>query len=237
MHALPRFEQRFENNNQQLNAALGVVLSLMAGGLIWFFSTARARIVALAHRMTQALRSARDDLESTLNAIPDLLFELDQDGRIHHFRSARSGLLELAPEMFLGRRLVDLVAPEAVPGCRASLQAAMDTGYSAGHQYRMELGTQSRWFELSIARKDSMPAGYGQRFVALSRDITERKLADARAPLAYFDTLTALPNRRMLLDRLEHALASAHQSGQVGALLFIDLDNFKQINDARGTPG
>ncbi len=43
MHALPRFEQRFENNNQQLNAALGVALSLMAGGLIWFFSTARAR--------------------------------------------------------------------------------------------------------------------------------------------------------------------------------------------------
>ncbi len=235
MHALPRFEQRFENNNQQLNAVLGVVLSLMAGGLIWFFSTARARAMALAHRMTQALRSTRDDLESTLNAIPDLLFELDQDGRIHHFRSARSGLLELAPEMFLGRRLVDLVAPEAVPGCRASLQAAMDTGYSAGHQYRMDLGTQSHWFELSIARKDSMPAEHGQRFVALSRDITERKLADARThQLAYFDTLTALPNRRMLLDRLEHALASAHQSGQVGALLFIDLDNFKQINDARG---
>ena len=235
MHALPRFEQRFENNNQTLNAMLGVALSLMVGGLIWFFSTARIRAMALAHRMTQALRSTRDDLESTLNAIPDLLFELDQDGRIHYFRSARSGLLELAPEMFLGQRLIDLVAPEAVAGCRTTLQAARDTGYAAGHQYRMDLGKQSHWFELSIARKDGIPEGQGQRFVALSRDITERKQADARThQLAYFDTLTALPNRRMLLDRLEHALASARKSGQVGALLFIDLDNFKQINDARG---
>ncbi len=235
MRALPHFEQRFKNNNQAFNAMMGVMLSLMVGGLIWFFSTARVRAMTLAHRMTQALRSTRDDLESTLNAIPDLLFELDQEGRIHHFRSARSGLLELAPEMFLGQRLIDLVAPEAVPGCRTTLQAAMDTGYSAGHQYRMDLGAQSHWFELSIARKDGIPAGQGQRFVAIARDITERKQAEARThQLAYFDTLTALPNRRMLLDRLEHALASARKSGQVGALFFIDLDNFKQINDARG---
>jgi diguanylate cyclase (GGDEF)-like protein/PAS domain S-box-containing protein len=67
------------------------------------------------------------------------------------------------------------------------------------------------------------------------RDITERKLAEARArQLAYFDALTGLPNRTLLCDRIEQALAHARRSRQHGALMFMDLDNFKQINDARG---
>ncbi|OZA53647.1 MAG: bifunctional diguanylate cyclase/phosphodiesterase, partial [Acidovorax sp. 17-64-282] len=165
----------------------------------------------------------------------DLLFEVDLEGRIHHYRSARSTLLAAPPEMFLGRLMDEFVPPEASAGWHAALQAAHDTGYSMGHQYRLELAQQTHWFELSIARKESATPGQVPRFIALSRDITERKLAEARThQLAYFDGLTGLPNRRMLLDRLDHALASARKSGQVGALLFIDLDDFKQINDARG---
>ena len=67
------------------------------------------------------------------------------------------------------------------------------------------------------------------------RDITDRKKAEADIhQLAFFDTLTRLPNRRLLMDRLGHMLSSAHRSGHIGALLFIDLDHFKYINDARG---
>ncbi len=235
MQPLPPFEQRFDDSDNDLFAAMGAALSLLVGGLVWVLATGRERAMGLAHRMLQALRSTRDDLESTLNAIPDLLFEVDLDGRIHHYRSARSVLLAAPPEMFLGRTMEEFVPPEAVVGLRAALQAAHDTGYSIGHQYHLELEQQTHWFELSIARKESATPGQEPRFIALSRDITERKLAEARThQLAYFDALTGLPNRRMLLDRLDHALASARKSGQVGALLFIDLDNFKQINDARG---
>ena len=235
MQPLPTFEQRFKDRDDVLLAAMGVALGLMAGVLTWVMATGRDRALGLARRMTQALRSTRDDLESTLNAIPDLLFEVDLEGRIHHYRSARSTLLAAPPEMFLGRLMDELVPPEASAGWHAALQAAHDTGYSMGHQYRLELAQQTHWFELSIARKESATPGQVPRFIALSRDITERKLAEARThQLAYFDGLTSLPNRRMLLDRLDHALASARKSGQVGALLFIDLDDFKQINDARG---
>ncbi len=77
---------------------------------------------------------------------------------------------------------------------------------------------------------DGMPA-----FYVVARDITARLKAEANIQrLAYFDDLTGLPNRRLFMDRIAGSLNSALKSGQFGALLFLDLDNFKHLNDARG---
>jgi diguanylate cyclase (GGDEF)-like protein len=70
---------------------------------------------------------------------------------------------------------------------------------------------------------------------ASSRDITERKLLEDKIKsMAFFDALTNLPNRRLLGDRLNQALATATRSMKYGALMFIDLDNFKPLNDSAG---
>jgi diguanylate cyclase (GGDEF)-like protein/PAS domain S-box-containing protein len=67
------------------------------------------------------------------------------------------------------------------------------------------------------------------------QDITERKLAEQQIrKLAFFDSLTALPNRLLLMDRLQHALASSVRRQQHGALILIDLDHFKNLNDTLG---
>jgi diguanylate cyclase (GGDEF)-like protein/PAS domain S-box-containing protein len=72
-------------------------------------------------------------------------------------------------------------------------------------------------------------------YVATLHDITERKAAEEEIhQLAFFDPLTALPNRRLLQDRLEQALATSSRSQHHGAVLFIDLDKFKQLNDTLG---
>lgn len=85
---------------------------------------------------------------------------------------------------------------------------------------------------LTLVRGDD---GQPQRVLEIDIDITQRKLDEhAILSLAFFDPLTRLPNRRLLLDRLRHAVAATKRDGHGGALLFIDLDNFKTLNDTLG---
>jgi diguanylate cyclase (GGDEF)-like protein len=69
----------------------------------------------------------------------------------------------------------------------------------------------------------------------MQRDISERKKVEEQVrQLAFYDTLTQLPNRHLLLDRLGQALTCSQRSGHYGALMFLDLDNFKSLNDKHG---
>jgi diguanylate cyclase (GGDEF)-like protein/PAS domain S-box-containing protein len=77
--------------------------------------------------------------------------------------------------------------------------------------------------------------GQVTHYIGTHQDISERKQAEEKIrELAYFDPLTGLPNRTLLLDRLQQAMAAGARSGSRGALLFIDLDNFKTLNDNHG---
>jgi len=252
LHPMPSFEERFERMRHDEIAFMGVVLSLLAGWFLALQATGHQRAKALARDMTRELRSARDDLESTLNAVPDLLFEVGLDGRIYHYRSGRSDVVLPGPHAFVGRSLPDILPGPAVSECMAALAEAQTSGHSFGRQYGVQVGGEYRWFELSVARKEhAVPSGApgneaqrtaqassggpAARFIALSRDITSRRQAElAMHQLAYFDALTGLPNRRRLMDDMRVALEEAQAGGFVGGVFYIDLDNFKQINDARG---
>lgn len=90
------------------------------------------------------------------------------------------------------------------------------------------------WLEVSMQPLADADGRY-THVVMVGRNITARKQAESDIhSLAYFDVLTGLPNRRLLLDRVGVLLATAQRSGLVSAVLFIDLDHFKYINDARG---
>ena len=83
------------------------------------------------------------------------------------------------------------------------------------------------------ALRDSQ--GTNQGYIALFTDISERKALEVQLhQMAYFDALTSLPNRRMLGDRLGQTMAASKRSGLYGALMFLDLDNFKPLNDTHG---
>jgi len=82
---------------------------------------------------------------------------------------------------------------------------------------------------------ESIELGGETCMLGVERDITERKLMEHEVhQLAFYDALTKLPNRRLLMDRLGHALVSSHRSREFGALLILDLDHFKTLNDTQG---
>jgi len=106
--------------------------------------------------------------------------------------------------------------------------------YEAELRVRMKDGDW-RWILTRGRVTERSADGTPLRLTGTHLDITERRLAkDEIARLAMYDLLTGLPNRRLLLDRLKHDLAEARRENRYGALLFIDLDRFKQINDAQG---
>lgn len=89
-----------------------------------------------------------------------------------------------------------------------------------------------KWLTITAVKNN---AGNVTHYVGSHTDISERKASEEEIKLlAYYDPLTALPNRRLLLDRLQQALAASARSRKYGALLFIDLDNFKSLNDHLG---
>ena len=89
-----------------------------------------------------------------------------------------------------------------------------------------------KWLTISAVKDDH---GSITHYVGTHFDITERKKAEEKInELAFFDSLTGLPNRTLLFDRLKQVLATSARNGSIGALLFIDLDNFKTLNDTLG---
>ena len=206
----------------------------IAKPLNWALIGHRVRYLLRGYQALLDLRTADARNAAILNAIPDLLFELDIDGRCIDYHAPRAELLAMPAEKQLGKTVAEVLPPAAAEVCMAALQAAHAHGSSSGHQYALQLAHGACWFELSVSRK-AMAAGHKAHFIVLSRDITERKEAEARiAHLAYFDSLTGLPNRLSFLDRVDREIRRAEHCGAQLAVLFMDLDGFKSVNDTLG---
>jgi diguanylate cyclase (GGDEF)-like protein len=106
-------------------------------------------------------------------------------------------------------------------------------GRKIEYRFRMPNGSLREIESLGSAIRDS--EGRVARVVVLSHDVTERKRMEEEVrQLAFYDALTKLPNRRLLNDRLSQTMAASARSNCYGALMFLDLDNFKSLNDTHG---
>ena len=142
------------------------------------------RAVGTTHEITErkqaadALQRTRSQLAATLDAIPDLLFEVDIEGRYLDCHSPQADLLIAPREELLGRTVAQVLPPAAAATSMAALREAFETGGSQGRRFELPLAQGVRWFELSISRKPVEP-GSEPRFIVLSRDITKRQRAEA----------------------------------------------------------
>jgi diguanylate cyclase (GGDEF)-like protein/PAS domain S-box-containing protein len=124
--------------------------------------------------------------------------------------------------------------PDDLQRVADSIQASAQTLQPWHSEYRVLLPQQGEGWRQGDAQPERLPDG-STLWHGFISDITQRKEAEAATfRLAYYDPLTSLPNRALLQDRVEQALALARRNRQYGAVMFVDLDNFKQINDARG---
>ena len=127
------------------------------------------------------------------------------------------------------------------PGDKAesltTMQAYLDgktPDYASEHRVRCKDGSY-KWIlarGMVVSRRED---GKPSRMIGTHTDITERKEAEEQIRnMAFYDPLTQLPNRRLLNDRLEQTIAASKRSGSYGAMIFLDLDNFKSLNDTHG---
>lgn len=172
-----------------------------------------------------ALRESERRNRALLQALPDTIFMVDSNGVLVEHISGN--------ERNYGRNLVGKPLEEVFPAlvaraARATLRGKV-TAQAAGVEFKVRQGTERRWFEARVR-----PQADGPLLIVI-RDTTERREAKARIEyLAYYDTLTRLPNRQLFVREAARALLEPRQANELVALLYLDLDRFKRINDNLG---
>jgi diguanylate cyclase (GGDEF)-like protein len=194
----------------------------------WPLLVHRIRYVLRGARTIDALRFSEQKNAALLKALPDGIFLIAGDGLIGHCFSPIDALYDAAVPV-ASKRFLDLI-PQA-------MQAR------AGEQFNLALRGESAAFEFSLEFKPRSTRHFECRFLpnaggqvlAIVRDITARKETEARIHrLAYFDALTGLPNREWLREYLAQSLQEARRNSRRLALMYVDLDQFKRINDTLG---
>ena len=195
----------------------------------WTLLTHRLRYVMRGARTIEELRFSEQKNAALLKAIPDGIFLVDSGGSIGHCFSPIEGLPHVSRREGDAQSLFDLL-PLSKRGHAMDCLSSALRGEPAVFEFSYEGNSAAiRQFECRY-----LPNA-GGHVLAIVRDITARKETDARIHrLAYFDTLTGLPNREWIRDYLAHALSETRRRHRHLALLYLDLDQFKRVNDTLG---
>lgn len=192
----------------------------------------------LAANMTHDLSESEKRMRSVVEGALDCVVMMNDLGEIVEFNRAAELTFGYSREEVIGKNLASAIIP---PSMRKQHNAGFaqftKTGESKMFGKRIELiamRADGSEFPVELAITAFGWTG-SHMLVGFIRDITERKQAEAKIhKLAFYDPLTKLPNRRLLRERLERNLSADNVNQEHSAILFIDLDNFKMLNDTRG---
>jgi len=152
--------------------ALGLILLLAVRLLVIHRVLAKEHLLVL--RQQEELRATKERLEIMINTLPDLMFRIDREGTLYEFNSSASHRLYCSPELFLGKKITEVLPAEAARIIMAALAEAAATGIHRGAVYSLPMPQGTMWFELSIAAMGE-PGQDDTQFIVLVRDITEHE--------------------------------------------------------------
>ena len=239
LHATPAFESHFGKGAADLILLSGGGIGFLLTLVIWQMATSRARAQRIAEKMTRDLKESEACWKFALEGAGDGVWDwYIQTGQLK-FSDNWAGVLTAAgdsamsgPDLWVSHMHPDdLVAERArFEDCLAGRTAV----YISEHRVRWRDGSW-RWVAVRgmIVARDAQ--GTPLRMIGTMSDVSERREAEERIRyLAQHDPLTRLPNRALFSDRLQTALTRARRTGEHVALMFVDLDRFKPINDNFG---
>ncbi len=199
--------------------------------------SASKRLERLANAAQQELNQAAQHTQTILNNLMDGVITIDSQGLVESINQAACTLFGYTLEEVLGHNIA-MLTPEP--------HRNQHDGYLMRYATTRKAHILGRLAEVEGQRKDGslfpmslqiseVVNGDATIFIGIVRDITQhRQDIEEIRRLAFYDALTGLPNRRLLMDRLRQALHTSSRSARHGALMFLDLDHFKQLNDTQG---
>jgi len=211
--------------------ASAAVLLLIGGG-IHFSQLTRER-----KRAESAIRKSDRRFRTMFEEAPMGIALIDSvTGEFRDVNARYAAIAGRSADEIKRSHWADLTHPDDVAaesGQMAELNAGKIPGFKASNRLVRPDGSVV-WIDMSIAAMDEEASGHPHH-LCMIEDVTEKKKSEALIwQQANFDTLTQLPNRRMFLDRLEHDILKCRREGLRIAILFIDLDHFKEVNDTLG---
>jgi diguanylate cyclase (GGDEF)-like protein/PAS domain S-box-containing protein len=221
------FQTREQISRDTYYAVTAALLLLLLVSAVWMVFLRRE----LARR-----HNSEERLHALVQTIPDLVWLKDMEGAYLFCNQQFERFFGASEAEIVGKTDYDFVNRELADFFRDNDRKAMAAGEPRSNEEWLTFardGYRGLFETIKTPMLDHAQQVIG--VLGIARDVTARKAAEEKIErLAFYDPLTELPNRRLVLDRLRQAIAGSLRDGRQGALLFIDLDNFKVLNDTSG---
>ncbi|WP_419149680.1 putative bifunctional diguanylate cyclase/phosphodiesterase [Pseudoalteromonas 'SMAR'] len=180
--------------------------------------------------VTDKLRQRQAFIDGIFSALPDLFFIIDKEGKIIEYHAGEAQDLYIEPDSFINQTMAEVLPKHVAKQFNQAINSSTRYHSMTQLEYSLDFNGQSKLFEARLS-----PIPNTDLLVIAVRNITEKKRQEeVILHHAFYDTLTDLPNRFLALERLSQLLLDAERNKEVAVVFFIDLDDFKKINDSLG---